>query len=55
MNQEDSQEPHGNKQGHREEMNERNCKGKRLLGINGMGRIGKLTLWNFLHQAASTE
>ncbi len=25
-------------------------KGKRLLGINGLGRIGKLTLWNFLHQ-----
>src|SRR5512143_1822826 len=25
-------------------------KGKRLLGINGLGRIGKLTLWNFLHR-----
>ena len=23
---------------------------KRLLGINGLGRIGKLTLWNFLYQ-----
>jgi len=25
-------------------------KGKRLLGINGLGRIGKLTLWNFLYR-----
>lgn len=24
--------------------------GKRILGINGIGRIGKLTLWNNLHQ-----
>lgn len=24
--------------------------GKRLLGINGLGRIGKLTLWNFLNR-----
>lgn len=24
--------------------------GKRILGINGVGRIGKLTLWNNLHQ-----
>lgn len=30
-------------------MNE-SVKGKRLLGINGLGRIGKLTLWNFLLQ-----
>src|SRR5512136_2299915 len=26
------------------------AKGKRLLGINGLGRIGKLTLWNFLYR-----
>jgi len=25
-------------------------KGKRLLGINGLGRIGKLTLWNYLYR-----
>ncbi|MCE5234917.1 MAG: glyceraldehyde 3-phosphate dehydrogenase NAD-binding domain-containing protein [Clostridiaceae bacterium] len=25
-------------------------KGKRILGINGIGRIGKLALWNNLHQ-----
>ena len=25
-------------------------KSRRLLGINGLGRIGKLTLWNFLHR-----
>jgi glyceraldehyde 3-phosphate dehydrogenase len=25
-------------------------KSKRLLGINGLGRIGKLTLWNFLYR-----
>ena len=24
-------------------------KGKRLLGINGVGRIGKLLLWNQIH------
>jgi glyceraldehyde 3-phosphate dehydrogenase len=24
--------------------------GKRLLGINGLGRIGKLTLWNYLYR-----
>ncbi|HOD17650.1 MAG TPA: glyceraldehyde 3-phosphate dehydrogenase NAD-binding domain-containing protein [Candidatus Cloacimonadota bacterium] len=26
-----------------------NLKGKKLLGINGMGRIGKLLLWNMIH------
>jgi len=26
------------------------CEGKRILGINGIGRIGKLTLWNSLCQ-----
>jgi glyceraldehyde 3-phosphate dehydrogenase len=26
------------------------AKNKRLLGINGIGRIGKLTLWNYLHR-----
>jgi glyceraldehyde 3-phosphate dehydrogenase len=26
------------------------AKGKRLLGINGLGRIGKLTLWNYLYR-----
>ena len=26
------------------------AKSRRLLGINGLGRIGKLTLWNFLHR-----
>ena len=25
-------------------------KNRRLLGINGLGRIGKLTLWNYLHR-----
>jgi glyceraldehyde 3-phosphate dehydrogenase len=25
-------------------------KSKRLLGVNGLGRIGKLTLWNFLYR-----
>ncbi len=25
-------------------------KSKRLLGINGLGRIGKLALWNYLHR-----
>jgi glyceraldehyde 3-phosphate dehydrogenase len=27
-----------------------NVKSKRLLGINGLGRIGKLTLWNYLYR-----
>ena len=26
------------------------AKSKRLLGINGLGRIGKLTLWNYLYR-----
>ena len=28
---------------------EMSLKNKRILGINGIGRIGKLTLWNHLN------